>query len=254
MRNVLGKLPEWPDLPRTLYIGHEKDQQVKLYPVPPDRSNEAWAQPYSIRSFVSQASSRLGGCSYWSSARGSVMGEPVFLDQCGDAISSGFETCHFVAGFTIGRGTCPLWEKVSTLCQTEMETRFLHWYLQLVKDRQFPMLIPQVRIGIAERRRPDFALFVPLQYWRYKRYAVQLDGAHPVDTGEQDKLRDDEITVHGYQIISLRPERQGYFEEVKRLVELVEREMATAETDPWSVALDVPVVRTEDPSEDEAPF
>jgi hypothetical protein len=252
MRNVLGKVPEWPNVPRTLYIGHEKHQQMKLYPVPPDKPNEPWAQPYSIRSFVSQASSRLGGCLYWSSAGGSVMGESVFVDRCADAITGDFtgpDPCDFLAGFTIGREKCPLWEKVATLCQTETETKFLHWYLTFVKDRQFPMLIPQVRIGIAERRRPDFVLFVPLQYWRYKWYAIQLDGSHPPSTAEQDKLRDDEIAVHGYEIISLCPERQGYLEEVRRLVERVESQMATAETEPFSVALEVPVTRTEEPPE-----
>lgn len=129
MRNVLGRVPEWPDLPRTLYIGHEKHQQGKLYPIPPDGSNETWAQPYSIRSFVSQASSRFGGCLYESSAGGSVMGEPVFVDRCANATVDGFvefEPCHFVAGFTIGSEKCPLWEKVAALCQTDRETRFLH--------------------------------------------------------------------------------------------------------------------------------
>ena len=40
-------------------------------------------------------------------------------------------------------------------------TKVLHQYLVYAKH-QFPMLLPQPRIGIAERRRPDFVAFVPL--------------------------------------------------------------------------------------------
>ena len=90
------------------------------------------------------------------------MGEPIFSDQCveperGWQDNEG-EPCHMVAGFTIGQASCGLWERVKQLCQTEPERRFLQSYLGLAKDRQFPMLIPQARIGIAERRRPDFVL------------------------------------------------------------------------------------------------
>lgn len=250
-RNFLGRAPEWPNLPPTLYIGHDRLHQMKLYPFLPD---QAWIQPYSIRSFVAQASGHLGGCNYTTARRGTVMNEPVFSDLCYDPRADGFvdsHSCHFVAGFTISQPSCPLWERVATLCQTEMEKRFLRWYLNLVKDRQFPMLIPQARVGIAERRRPDFVLFAPLQYWRYKYYAVELDGAHPQSQGESDQLRDAEIAVHGYEVISLRPERQGYYEEVKRLVEQVERDMLAAEADGWNVAIDVRVIRTE---EDDPPF
>ncbi len=66
------------------------------------------------------------------------------------------------------------------------------------------------------------------------------------------------VAVQGYEVISLRPERQGYLEEVKRLAEQVESQMATAETDPWAVAIQIPLTRTDAlPSledEEEAPF
>jgi len=250
--NFLGRLPEWPNIPPTLYIGHDMQRQVKLYPFLPD---QAWMQPYSVRSFVAQASRQLGGCSYETTREGSVMGEPVFRDICFDPKKSfvpDTHSCHFVAGFTISQPGCPLWDRVAALCQTEIEKRFLRWYLSLVKDRQFPMLIPQARIGIAERRRPDFVLFAPLQYWQYKHYAVELDGAHPQSQGESDQLRDAEIAVHGYEVISLRPEGRGYLEEVKRLVEQVERDMRVADADGWKVAIDVRVIRTE--QDDEVPF
>jgi hypothetical protein len=242
--NFLGKVPEWPNVPRTLYIGVEKDHQVKVYPLPPERATESWAQPYSIRSFVSQASSRLGGCQYWCQQQGSVMDEPVFLDMCGEPATGDMGSCHLVAGFILGHSTCALWEKISKLCHTEMEQRFLRWYVGLVKDRQFPMLIPQVRVGIAERRRPDFVAFVPFQYWKYKLYAIELDGAHPDSNTEDDKLRDAELAVHGYEVISLRPEQGGYMAEVKRLVEQIERDMMKAEANPWEVALEIPVTRS----------
>jgi len=244
-------------VPRTLYIGWEKHRQIKLYPVPPESENESWAQPFSIRSFVAQASQRLGGCGYSTSRRGSVMGEPVFSDVCREPESRGWqdegEPCHMVAGFTVGQPSCTLWERVEQLCQTEMERRFLHWYLGFAKDRQFPMLVPQARIGIAERRRPDFVLFVPLHHWKYKWYAVQLDAAHTREFEERDEMRDAEIAVHGYEVISLKPEKHGYHEEVKTLVERVEREMGAADVDMWKYTVRVPVINFTKP-DDETPF
>jgi len=107
------------------------------------------------------------------------------------------------------------------------------------------MLIPQVRIGIAQRRRPDFVLFVPLQRWKYKWYAIQLDAAHPQETAQEDALRDTEISVHGYEVISLKAGNQ-YWEDVRRLVEIVEHDMEKAESDPWDVAIELKVEYTEE--------
>ncbi len=155
-----------------------------------------------------------------------------------------------VAGFTNGEESCALWKRVAALCQTEAERRFLHWYLGLAKDRHFPMLIPQARIGIGERRRTDFVLFVPLQYWKYKWYAVELDAAHPAEHVGSDDLRNAEIAVQGYEVLSLKPEKHGYFEEVRTLVERVEREMNAAEADVWQYAIDVPVRSFSEPEAD----
>lgn len=255
-RNWTGCYDEWPPVPRTLYVGSEKHQQLKLYPFPPEVPRAPWAQPYSIRSFVQQASRRLGGCLYETSEAGEVMGERVFSDRCVPSDASPYvdasHSCHMVAGWTIGEASCPLWERVAALCDTEIERRFLHWYLGLAKDRQFPMLIPQARIGIAERRRPDFVLFVPLQYWKYNWYAIQLDKAHSEDMAA-DELRDADIAMHGYRVIRLKPEATGYYEEVRGLVERIESEMKHAESDPWSVAVEVPVERFEE-GEEEPPF
>lgn len=247
--NDLGRFERWPQLPRELYIGHEKNEQLKVYPTPPGHDGEAWALPYSIKSFIAQASYRLGGCSYSVSSRGEVMGETVFNDYCSDAREDTMWPehwlCHMAGGWTRGHSSCPLWEKVQTLCQTEAERRFLHWYLGLAKDRNFPMLIPQVRIGIAERRRPDFILFVPLQYWKFKWYAIQLDRAHSPSMAANDDLRDADVSLHGYEVIRFKPEKQGYFESVRGLIERVELEMTQADVDPWTpdLAVEVPVIQ-----------
>jgi hypothetical protein len=253
--NTPGKYEPWPEIPRKLYIGHDKNNQLKLYPVPPEAPHESWAQPYSIRSFVSQASRHFVGCSYSSWWRTEVMDEPVFTDRCTfpEIPESNGWDCHMVWGWTKGEQTCPLWENVSQLCQTDSERWFLHQYLGFVKDRPFPMLIPQPWMGIGERRRPDFALFVPLSYWKYRWYAVQLDKGHPPDKARADEIRDAEITEHGYKVIRVRPETSGYFGEVRSLVEKVEIEMKQAESDPMTVAKEVPVTVTEREEED-VPF
>jgi very-short-patch-repair endonuclease len=158
-----------------------------------------------------------------------------------------------LAGWSIGQESCALWEHVAKLCQTEAERKFLHWYLGLVRDRQFPMLIPQTRIGIAERRRPDFVLFVPLQYWSYKWYAIELDKAHPKGVLElADGVRNSDVAKHGYEVISLRPENQGYLQEVKTLVEKIERDLSEVENDPWSVGVEAEVKSTF--KSEQAPF
>jgi very-short-patch-repair endonuclease len=87
--------------------------------------------------------------------------------------------------------------------------------------------------------------FVPVHYWSYKWYAIQLDAAHDADRSAADRLRDEEVAVQGYEVISLRPSREGYLGEVKRLLEQIERDMTKVEADGWSVALQLQVARTE---------
>jgi very-short-patch-repair endonuclease len=108
------------------------------------------------------------------------------------------------------------------------------------------MLIPQARIGIAERRRPDFVAFVPLQYWMYKWVAIELDGAHGEQNQEGDTARDRYLEEQNYEVISLRPNAKGYLEEVKSLVENFEIWMNLAETNSWEAAVEVEVTRTEE--------
>lgn len=242
MTNVLAPLSEWPDVPRELYAGHDKNQLLKLYPMPPEHASANWAQPYSIRSFVAQASQRLGGCIYGCTRRGEVMGQAVFSDYCEDPRAPedySPHDCHMLAGWTIGEASCLLWERVAKLCQTEAEIRFLYNYLGLARDRQFPMLIPQVRVGIAERRRPDFVVFVPLQYWKYKRYAVQLDGAHPKEAAAADAERDGELAKAGYVVKRVTA---GAVSEVKAFVEEIDGLMT--DVDPWKLAVMARVKQT----------
>jgi len=248
--NAIANLEPWPHLPRDpLYIGCDKHNVLKLYPFPPDHAKERWATPFSIRSVIYQASQLLGGCIYHPSKEAEVMGKPVFSDQChneGDDPRWGLGPCHMVSGWTKGQSTCAFWEKFSALCQTEPERAFLHQYLGFVKDREFPMLIPQVRVGIAERRRPDFVLFVPLQYWKFKWLAIQLDNAHTQEMAKQDELRDAAISVHGYEVIRLKPGEKGYLREVQSLVEMVEHEMSEAESNRWGVAVTAPAHEVEE--------
>ena len=152
--------PPQLNVPQELWIGSEKHNQIKLYPVPPGMGEHEWALPFSIRSFVYQVSHHdLGGCDYEVTDRGKVMDIPTFSDACGDWSPKSWASwevpadidigpCHMLSGWTKGQDSCPLWEKVALLCQTPAERRFLHLYLALAKDRHFPMLIPQPRLGI----------------------------------------------------------------------------------------------------------
>lgn len=247
--NLLKPLPQWPEVPRALYIGAEKLARFKVYPVPPECPDEQWAQPYSIRSFVFQVSRKLAGCSYRCHTRGRVMDETVFTDLCSAPSMDDYECdpeswdCHMVSGWTTGNESCPLWERVAKLCQTDTERKFLHWYLRYVKDRQYPMLIPQTWIGIAERRRPDFVAFVPLQYWKYRWIAIQLDGAHREEQALDDAERDDYVRQHDFEVVSLKPTEKGYFEEVRKLVEQIENWMTLADTNPWEAAVEAKVMK-----------
>src|SRR5262249_38203484 len=116
----------------------------------------------------------------------------------------------------------------------------------LVKDREFPMLIPQVRLGVSERRRADFAVFVPLQRWKYDCLVVELDRAHPQDRADADRDRALEIVAQGYRVVRGGGQgEKGYYDDVRSLVEQIDAGMKRVVSDPSSVAVDVPVVRTE---------
>jgi len=243
--NTVKLLDLVPNLPPRLYIGHDRQHQVPLFPVPPENPSEEWAQPYSTRSVLYQLSRELHECQYSPSVRGQTLGETIFHDFCWLDDEPGPESCHVMSGFTRGQETCNLWTKIANLCQTDSERRFLRYYLALVKDREFPMLIPQVRLGVAERRRADFAVFVPLQHWKYDRLVVELDRAHPADRAEADRDRELEIVAQGYRVIRCVGGERGYYDDVCALIEQIDAGMKRAVSDPWGVTVDLPVVRTE---------
>jgi hypothetical protein len=167
------------------------------------------------------------------------MGEPVHTDNCVDDSSDDeyvVQRCHMLSGWIRGESGCPMWDDLRTYCQTITEQRFLWAYLSLAKGRNFPMLLPQVRVGIAERRRPDFVVFVPLQYLDYKRYAVELDGTHGAEHSDLDEARDRSLAAENYEVLSLRPNEIGYFSEVQKLVEKIAVEMTEAERSAWELA------------------
>src|SRR6516165_7126348 len=196
----------YPDIPRVVYCGHDRNLQLEIFAYPPGYSDSEWAQPYSIRSFVFQASQRLQSCRYQYGGASEIMGEPVHTDYCidgfwdaGEFIESNREHCHLLGGWIRGKDTCALWDELTKYCQTDNERRFLKAYLNLVKGRNFPMLLPQMRVGIAERRRPDFVVFVPMQYLVYKRYAIELDGGHGPERTEQDEARALDLAAENYE-------------------------------------------------------
>ena len=174
------------------------------------------------------------------------MGQRVFSDMCSAADAQDDDDptpCHILAGWSAGTESCDLWSRIAALCQNGPEGKFLHTYLRYVKDRQFPMLIPQTRIGIAERRRPDFVALVPVHYHKYVRLAVELDANHRSE--EEDKARDNDLRNAGYHVMSLRPANRNYLESVKRLVERINGFMAMPTVDRWAAATEVPVKKTE---------
>ena len=249
-----------PNIPRLVYCGHQRNQQLEIFPFPLDRGQCEGAYPYSVRSFLRQVSQQLGGCYYsWESST-ELMGEPLHRDSCGGSsewYEEGRERCHVLSGWTRGKDTCDLWERLKTYCQTVTEQRFLWAYLSLVKGRNFPMLLPQTRIGIAERRRPDFVAFVPLQYLKYKRYAIELDGAHREEHRSADQVRDLELAAENYDVISLRPDDLGYFPEVQKLVERFSVEMTEAERSAWDYATEIEIASWSGPpliTDDDIPF
>lgn len=166
--------------------------------------------------------------------RGSVYGESVFSDSCTDSDDDdprfGNErACHILAGWSAGEESCALWNKIRNLINNAFEEEFLHTYLRYVKGRQFPMLIPQARLGLGERRRPDFVAFVPSHFWHFRQVAIQLDGAHTEEQREADAVRDEDVRKFGYEVISVRPKKRGHVEEARALAERFEKWMDVCE-------------------------
>ncbi len=71
---------------------------------------------------------------------------------------------------------------------------------------------------------------------------MELDAGHE-GREEQDEARDLDLAYEGYEVISLKPEKAGYYEQAKQLVERVESDMARAEKDPFEVAKEISAQR-----------
>jgi|GEM_PF-3465684 len=243
-----------PNVPRAISMGHDESHQVAVYPSPPRLASEPWALPYSLRSFVSQVSLQLAGCFYACSRQDVVMDEPVFLDECRDPYAASGEDwhkCHMLSGWTLGEAECGLWNILKTLSKTPAEVQFLYDYFALVRGRNFPALIPRPRVDATQGQRPDFALYLPLQHFNYKWYAIELNGKRN-DSLAYNEARRDQLSALGYEILSCRAGANGgYLEAVRYLVDKIEAEMTEADRNPWGVAIEVLVESTGSPSPEE---
>jgi hypothetical protein len=238
------------NLPDTLLVGADRNNLLEVCPVPQsdpqgmsDMAREA--PPYSVRSFVAQASAHFRECEYsWKIDES--CGKRKDVNTC--KTTEGHSPCHLMAGFSLGQSDCPLSRKVTALCQTPDEKWFLNQYLRYVRGRPFPMLIPQCRLGgITQSIRPDFVVFVPLQSLRYRWLAIQLDANHSPSMAQQDEDRDARLQAEGYEVRVCRGNNGRYLEDVKHLVEDIEKIMTIADTDPASVAVPVTAVRLDPP-------
>ncbi len=238
------------NLPERLLVGADHNNLLEVTAIPQvdgqwDSDVARDAPPYSVRSFVIHASKQFKACEY-SWGRDGLFGSGDEWNKC--STGTGSTPCHLMSGFSLGQRDCPLWQKIADLCQTSDEKWFLHQYLRYVRGRPFPMLIPQCRLGgITQSIRPDFVAFVPLQMLRYRWLAIQLDAKHSPAMAKQDEDRDARLQAQGYEVRICRGNHGRYVDDVKRLVEDIERIMAIAASDPASVAVPVTVVSHDPP-------
>jgi hypothetical protein len=203
------------NLPPFILCGPEKFKRIRLVQLPqlkyfPWGSVDEFGnyvqppelQPYSIRSVVTQLSENEPefGCRLYSFG---MVGKINWEDWCPDR-------CHLVSGWSTGQETCPGWEFISNLCQSDSERQLLHHYLRFAYDinggDEFPMLIPQVRLA-GGRVRVDFVAFVPETRWKWHWYAIEIDtpAHHP---REDEDERAEIIRNEGYILKRLTPEKR----------------------------------------------
>jgi hypothetical protein len=79
---------------------------------------------------------------------------------------------------------------------------------------------------------------------------------HPESKKESAKERDAYTIGQGYDVLSIRETKSGYFEEVRSLVERFENQINLDEEDLWDLAIEGEVSRAEEepPEPDEIPF
>jgi|LakMenEpi03Aug12_release.lakeMendotaPanAssembly.Ray.scaffolds.fasta_scaffold482767_2 hypothetical protein len=226
-------------LPESVLCGADHDNLLELQQLAPNLYGEDQG-PYSTQSFVMQASQHWGACKF--------LGHDYNKGfHCGKNNASSVP-CHIFKGFGNG-GTkeCLLWAFIEKLCQTDQERWFMTQYMRYVRDRVFPMPLPQVRLGgITQELRPDFLLFIPRSKMNFISVAVELDGGHTAGARERDEERHLKLQSEGFRVVSYRGRRTdtegrgpiNYIDDIKDLVSRIDRQMdLTKENSQWSNAL-----------------
>ncbi|MFQ5862895.1 MAG: DUF559 domain-containing protein [Candidatus Brocadiales bacterium] len=172
-------------------------------------------QPYSIRSFLIQLSLRNDfPCKSFVQAKGkddwgNIIWDEGCMEFCkGCDYRSYIHPCHLANGWMHGQESCEGWEYITkNLCQSGNETRFLHQYLRINKDRESPMPIPQAHVELTERVRVDFVMFIPITRFDWKWLVIEIDSK----MYHKDKAKDFERTMtiasQGYEVLRLSAEK-----------------------------------------------
>jgi hypothetical protein len=213
-------------LPEAVLCGADHNNLLEIKQLAPDLYGEDQG-PFSTQSFVMQASKHWGACNF--------LGHDYFKGfHCGKNTAHSIP-CHIFKGFGNG-GTkeCLLWSFVEKLCQTDQERWFMTQYMRYVRERVFPMVLPQVRLGgITQELRPDFVL---------------LDGGHTPGARERDEERHLRLQSEGFSVVSYKGRRVdaegrspiNYIDDIKDLVSRIDRQMnLTKENAQWSNALTI---------------
>jgi hypothetical protein len=258
--------PPTPNVPSAIYIGHQKLARIKLVPLPPKLivhkahgEYHSWHgggcgycsfegshsssygspvdcefaqpeefQPYSIRSVLSQLSTRADfPCKYFAISKGkddfgNIIWEEGCMERCGGGDYTPFmHPCHLANGWMHGPDECPGWVHLANLCQSENERRFLHQYLRVNHDREAPMPIPQAHLEVTERIRVDFVLFVPVTRFEWRWLAVEIDSPSFHKDRQKDEERDWSVQIEGYEVVRL-PVEMNMLDQVRDLYKRIQ--------------------------------
>lgn len=171
-------------------------------------------QPYSVRSFLIQLSLRKDfPCKYFVQiSQKDVYGNIILNEGCMKSCSgcnyrSDIHPCHVANGWIHGEESCPGWEYIANLCQSENERRFLHQYLRINHDRESPMPIPQAHIENTERIRVDYVMFVPITRFTWKWLAIEIDSKLYHQDSNRDFQKNIMMESEGYEVIRLSAEK-----------------------------------------------
>ena len=172
-------------------------------------------QPYSVRSFLIQLSLRKDfPCKYFVQTPkrddfGNILWEEGCMESCdGYDYEEHSNPCNIANGWMHGEKSCSGWEHIKGLCQSENESRFLHQYLRMNKDREFPMPIPQAHIEITECIRVDFVMFVPITRVKWKWLAIEIDSKQYHQNLEKDFQKEITMASNGYEVMRLSAEKK----------------------------------------------